>query len=109
MKQYFQLSRAPSQFQICTSDPNDDNASHHVRALHESNHPFVICTDDKGVFNCPLSSEYLRAKNMLRLSDRVIVELAKRGFDFAFASEDEKLGFERLWKEFEEKQFKEKL
>jgi len=79
--------------------------AHHIKVLYESGHPLAVCTDDKGVFNCSLSSEFLRAKKLLKISDRDIFELSKASIDFAFASEAEKTRLKTAWKKFEEEQF----
>ena len=78
-----------------------------MQALQDSNLPFVICTDDKGVFNCQLSSEFQRAKNVLKISERETFELSKRAIQFAFASDEEKIKLTEIWNNFERQYFPE--
>ena len=54
------------------------------------NYPLVICTDDSGVFNITLSSEYLELANAFHLSREVMRDVAMRPIDFIFAGEQVK-------------------
>jgi adenosine deaminase len=81
--------------QICQSTP--DEIRHHVQCLEEFNLPYIICTDDKGVFNCSLSSEYDRASALLKLSNEQLFQLSKNSIQFAFASVEEKNKLEKMW------------
>ena len=92
--------------QICQSTP--DEIRHHVQCLDESNLPYIICTDDKGVFNCSLSSEYERASKILKLSNEQLFQLSLKAIQFAFASAEEKMELEKLWQDWKIKYLKEK-
>ncbi len=76
-------------------------ASHHVARLMEAGHPFVICTDDRAVFDCELSGEYLLLTEQIRtMSEKEILEMSKKGIDYAFVSEEEKKRLRKLWDTF---------
>jgi adenosine deaminase len=58
---------------------------HHVEKLRMSDHPYVICTDDSGVFNCTNSGELRLAANAFNLSQRDIFDLCRRSVNYIFA------------------------
>ncbi len=86
-------------WQICKSTADD---IHHVQRLHESGLPFIICTDDKGVFGCTLSSEYSRAAKVLQLSNKELFQLSENSIQFAFATSEEKEELKKMWIEWKE-------
>ena len=63
---------------------------HHFRFWNEKEHPLVICTDDKGVFNCDLNSEYLLYHENMGISLEDLQTLAKNAVEYSFFSESEK-------------------
>jgi adenosine deaminase len=89
--------------QICL--PKCDETDHHVKVLHDSNLPFVICTDDKGVFNCSLSSEFDLAAKILKLSEKEMFQISRKAINLAFATDEEKEKLKKIWDEFEEQNF----
>jgi adenosine deaminase len=58
-------------------------------------YPVVICTDDSGVFDVTLSSEYKLVAESASLSQHAVVQLARNGFAAAFCSEATKAGLLR--------------
>eukprot|EP00045_Choanoeca_perplexa_P007442 m.67726 g.67726 ORF g.67726 m.67726 type:complete len:330 (+) comp14080_c0_seq6:3-992(+) len=76
-----------------------DLNSHHIKALMEHGHPFIICTDDKGVFSTTLSNEYILAAQLLDLNLFDLQRLAKQGLEHAFI--DSKLKREVLAAHFD--------
>ncbi|CAG2214522.1 Adenosine deaminase-like protein A,Adenosine deaminase-like protein [Mytilus edulis] len=66
--------------------PNFDN--HHFLNWYQRNHPCVICTDDKGVFNTTLSEEYQIAAKTFDLSVDNIWKLSFESIEYIFAAED---------------------
>ena len=96
-----------TEMQICL--PKCEDADHHVKVLHDSNLPFIICTDDKGVFNCSLSTEFDLAAKMLKLSGKEIFKISRNAIQFAFATDEEKEKLEEIWNEFEKKNFLKKV
>ena len=82
----------------CQSVPNYDD--HHIKLLMQSGHPFCICTDDKGAFNCTLSEEYEWAQKILKLSDLELYDLSFKAIDMIFASDEVKANLKiqfRTW------------
>lgn len=64
---------------------------HHLKKFHESNLPFCICTDDKGVFKCSSSDEHSHAMQLLGLNHEEMFILSMQCIDFIFAPESVKL------------------
>lgn len=73
---------------FCRSVPSPEQ--HHVVQLQSAHHPFVICTDDQGIFFKNLSQEYDLVQSILGLSNEDMDHLALKAIDYAFASDSEK-------------------
>jgi adenosine deaminase len=70
------------------TDSVDSYSEHHARELLVQDYPVVFCTDDAGIFDTSLSSEYLLAADHLHLSVSQLWALARRAMDYAFCSEE---------------------
>ncbi|KAJ1980741.1 hypothetical protein H4R35_000999 [Dimargaris xerosporica] len=66
----------------CQTVPSYDD--HFVKDFARNNHPFIPCTDDKGVFMCSLSQEYERLGRMLALSPQALFALSRQCIDYIF-------------------------
>ena len=75
----------------------------HFFPLFKCAHPLTICTDDKGVFNCTLSSEYVIVAKSFNLSKKDIYRLSLKSIDYIFSTVDEKNSLRSLWKDWLEK------
>ena len=67
-----------------------DYDSHHFNFWNEKNHPLVICTDDKGVFNTSLNKEYRLMHDYMNVSVEKLRELAKNAVQYSFFEQSEK-------------------
>lgn len=65
--------------------PDFDN--HQFLYWYKKNHPCVICTDDKGVFNTSLSEEYQIAAKTFDLSTDQVWRLSYHSIDHIFADD----------------------
>ena len=86
----FQELKIPSE--IClTSNVQCKSVSsyedHHLQHIYDENLPFCICTDDKGVFNCSSTSEYLKAMEILKLTPEEMFDVSFKAIDYIFANE----------------------
>ncbi len=70
--------------------------------MFEAGVDVIICTDDKGVFNCNLSTEYFKAMNLLRLTPKDLFELSYRSLDHIFAPENVKDALRKIWIEWKD-------
>lgn len=70
----------------------------HFKYWFQENHPCIICTDDKGVFDTTLSEEYAHVYRAFQLSESDIWQLAYQGIESIFDGEDIK---EHLRKNFD--------
>ncbi|KAJ1979016.1 hypothetical protein H4R34_002989, partial [Dimargaris verticillata] len=57
---------------------------HFVKDFARDNHPFILCTDDKGVFMCSLSQEYEHLGRVLALSPQALFALSRQCIDYIF-------------------------
>ncbi|XP_076043550.1 N6-Methyl-AMP deaminase-like isoform X3 [Oratosquilla oratoria] len=73
------------------SNTASDVGSHHVKHWKEDGHPFVICTDDKGVFCTSLSNEYYIFAKHHCISKEEISKLCEAAVDTTFLSPAEKM------------------
>lgn len=73
-------------------------ADHHFKDYQVDEHPCILCTDDKGVFQCSLSGEYVLAAKTFGMSFDSLFELSRRSIAHAFADEETK---EALYKEWD--------
>jgi adenosine deaminase len=76
-------------------------SDHHFYNYMMNDHPCILCTDDKGIFNCSLSGEYLIAAKTFNLGKRELYELSKRCIQHIFASDEIKKELLLHWEEFE--------
>lgn len=72
----------------------------HLIRFYRLQHPIAICTDDKGVFSCTLSDEYLKAAIGLSLDRQEIFEISFKSIDFIFGPESEKELLRKMWQEW---------
>ncbi|KAH6598629.1 hypothetical protein BASA50_003665 [Batrachochytrium salamandrivorans] len=77
---------------------------HHFHGLYFKGHPCILCTDDKGIFSCTLSGEYLLAASHFGLSTKAIFELAYQATDYIFASDEIKASLQALFQRFKEEE-----
>ncbi|CAG7833798.1 unnamed protein product [Allacma fusca] len=63
---------------------------HHIKYMQDSGIPFVICTDDSGVFCTTLTNEYQLAANTLLLSQDELKVLTLKSIDYSFGSPEDK-------------------
>jgi len=61
---------------------------HHVKHLLAANHPFVICTDDKGAFDTTLSQEWMHLAATHKLSIKEIFHLNLESVKHIFLQPD---------------------
>lgn len=80
--------------------PNYD--AHHLQFWQDKNHPYIICTDDKGVFSTSLSEEYSIAAETFGLSRRQIWDLSFNSIDHIFANETVKTELREKWTKLKE-------
>lgn len=64
--------------------------NHHFKDFHLDDHPVVLCTDDKGIFNTSLSKEYQLASQAFNLNMHDIFTLALKAVDYIFDTDDVK-------------------
>ncbi|XP_023342034.1 adenosine deaminase-like protein isoform X3 [Eurytemora carolleeae] len=72
---------------ICNSVPS--YAQHHAGLLHNKV-PFILCTDDKGVFSCSLSGEYRLAGEAFGWDSEKLFRVASKAVNYIFSGEEEK-------------------
>ncbi|OCT86999.1 adenosine deaminase-like protein A [Xenopus laevis] len=70
---------------------------HHFGFWYNLHHPFVLCTDDKGVFATDLSVEYEIAAKTFNLTPHHIWDLSYQAIDYSFASADVKANLKEKW------------
>ncbi|EGF79528.1 hypothetical protein BATDEDRAFT_20019 [Batrachochytrium dendrobatidis JAM81] len=63
---------------------------HHFNGFYFEGHPCIPCTDDKGVFQCTLSSEYSLIANHFNMSKLDVITMVQLGIDHIFANEETK-------------------
>ncbi|OAD75759.1 hypothetical protein PHYBLDRAFT_154832 [Phycomyces blakesleeanus NRRL 1555(-)] len=73
---------------------------HHIKDLLVEKHPFIICTDDKGVFFSQLSDEYTIAAKTFGLSKNELYEASYRTIDAIFEDETIKQNLKKIWSEW---------
>ncbi|KAJ1659244.1 hypothetical protein IWQ61_001647 [Dispira simplex] len=62
---------------------------HFVKEFYRVGHPFVPCTDDKGVFGCSLTDEYVRLATVLQLNYVQLFDISRQCLGFIFAEDAE--------------------
>ncbi|CAL8098874.1 unnamed protein product [Orchesella dallaii] len=63
---------------------------HIVKILHQESLPYIICTDDSGVFGTTLSNEYRKLLSVVQLNFQQIQNLCLDAVAYSFATEGEK-------------------
>eukprot|EP01025_Chloroclados_australasicus_P036523 TRINITY_DN3724_c2_g1_i1.p1 TRINITY_DN3724_c2_g1~~TRINITY_DN3724_c2_g1_i1.p1 ORF type:complete len:345 (-),score=29.42 TRINITY_DN3724_c2_g1_i1:819-1853(-) len=66
-------------------------SSHHLLQLKEKGHPFMLCTDDSGVFRTSLSNELTIACKHLGFTKYDVVNLQLNSIPYTFISQQEQL------------------
>jgi adenosine deaminase len=61
---------------------------HHIKELLVDKHPFILCTDDKGVFFSESSNEYRIAAETFNLNEEELFTITLRSIDAIFAGDD---------------------
>lgn len=75
---------------------------HHVNHFDLDQMPFIICTDDKGVFSCPLSGEYSLAYKEFGWKPEKLYQVAFNAIEHCFATPEEKAKIQQIflqWKQ----------
>ncbi|KAH8554667.1 hypothetical protein BGW37DRAFT_480601 [Umbelopsis sp. PMI_123] len=75
---------------------------HHVKDLLLAGQPFVICTDDKGVFRADLSDEYLRAAKAFAMTNKQLYDASLASIDAIFADDATKESLRGQWQQWYE-------
>ncbi|KAJ1961739.1 hypothetical protein IWQ62_003762 [Dispira parvispora] len=57
---------------------------HFIKEFYRVGHPFVPCTDDKGVFGCSLTDEYERLATVLQLDYTQLFNISRQCLGFIF-------------------------
>ncbi|KAI8089401.1 uncharacterized protein BX664DRAFT_332927 [Halteromyces radiatus] len=70
---------------------------HHVKELMDEKHPFILCTDDKGVFASELSNEYVLASKTFGLNRERLFEASFKAIDSIFADQETKDELKAIW------------
>ena len=70
--------------QTAKMSPASAAARHHLMRVHRAGHPFVIATDDPGVFDTSLSREYALAAASCGLRSEDLRFVARNAFEHAF-------------------------
>ncbi|GIY39247.1 adenosine deaminase-like protein [Caerostris darwini] len=73
---------------------------HHFTLFTEMNYPYILCTDDKGIFNTSLSNEYYLASKYYSLSKDDLFDLSQSGINYIFSNETIKHELKILWKNY---------
>ena len=69
-------------------------ARHHLTKVHGAGHPFVLATDDPGVFDTSLSREYALAAASCGLRSEDLRRIARDAFEYAFVHAHEAMNEE---------------
>lgn len=64
--------------------------SHHLKQFLITDHPFTLCTDDKGVFSTSLSQEFQIAAEVFGLTKHDLWKICLNTIEYTFCSEKEK-------------------
>lgn len=65
-------------------------ASHPLRQYYRLGVPCVLATDDPAMFRTTLVKEFRHARGVLGNDDRAVIEIARRGFEAAFVSGEQR-------------------
>ncbi|KAJ8652314.1 adenosine deaminase [Lichtheimia ornata] len=83
----------------------DSYETHHVKDLLKEKHPFVLCTDDKGVFFSDLSNEFVICANTFKMNKEELFESSYRAIDYIFADTKTKEHLKQVWNEWRMQEF----
>ena len=83
---------------VCNTVPTYEDHQAHI--YHQHGVPIIVCTDDKGVFNCDLSSELRIAAETFCWSNETLYHLQYTALDHAFISEKEREELRDYWKQW---------
>jgi adenosine deaminase len=78
-----------------------DISKHHFHDFHMDDHPVILCTDDKGIFQSDSSQEYILASKAFNLGKKELYDLAYKSVEYIFDTEQVKQDLRRIFKEFE--------
>jgi len=74
---------------------------HPVTEYIKTGQPFAICTDDKGVFNCDLSDEYLIFGAINNYNKKQLFETSKKTINYTMCKNPELINqLEKIWDDF---------
>ncbi|KAI7854269.1 hypothetical protein BDC45DRAFT_509044 [Circinella umbellata] len=73
---------------------------HHVKDLLVEKHPFVLCTDDKGVFFSDLSNEYAICSTTFNMTRDQLFETSLNSIDAIFGGSGLKSLLKQQWQEW---------
>jgi len=74
---------------------------HPVTNYIKTDQPFAICTDDKGVFSCDLSDEYLIFGAINKYNKKQLFEISKKTINYIMCKDPElKKKLEEIWDNF---------
>ncbi|KAI8359995.1 adenosine deaminase [Blakeslea trispora] len=73
---------------------------HHIKELLNDNHPFILCTDDKGVFFSDSSNEYKVAVETFKLTYEDLYNISFRSIDSIFGDDKLKSQLKARWTEW---------
>ncbi|XP_041366818.1 adenosine deaminase-like protein isoform X2 [Gigantopelta aegis] len=80
-----------------------DYESHHLDFWYKRNHPVVLCTDGKGVYQTTVSNEYVQAAEAFNLSRQNLWDLSFDSINHIFASDNVKSMLRAKWGEVKSK------
>jgi len=89
---------------VCHTVPSFQQ--HQAGIYHKHGVPIIICTDDKGVFNCSLSQEFETAANAFHWSREDLFNISLNALNYAFIEEEEKTELKKSWMSWKEKNVK---
>ena len=70
---------------------------HQTNLYYKAGIPIVICTDDKGVFCCTLSSEYRIAAEIFHWSKKEVFAISNLTINHIFADNVDKTHLKSVW------------
>ncbi|KAG1470136.1 hypothetical protein G6F56_002856 [Rhizopus delemar] len=76
---------------------------HHIKELIDHGHPFVLSTDDKGVFFSDLSNEYRIAGETFNLTISELFNTSYHAIDAIFGGDKIKAELQNIWLAFKQK------
>jgi len=89
---------------VCNTVPSFQQ--HQADIYHKHGVPIIICTDDKGVFNCSLSQEFQTAATAFNWSREELFNISLNALNYAFIDEREKAELKNFWISWKEENVK---